>query len=446
MKNSTTLLSKIIVVFIAVMTSSAFSETYQTIVDGSWDNKAVWSTDGGMTSCDCTPSTNSLGDDININHTIVMSAHVNISGGSILNISISGSLLGPTYNLSTYSNSIINISGPSTFLRLTNGKTSGINSSTINIFGIVEIKDKITLNGGVLNLDGGYLHQTIGNINIFGSATFNIYNGAKLELFDGNLINEGLIYICPTCCIETYGNWTNELTGTVTGLGSALTNTGNMSNFGSFSSEIKWCSSGFDFGMPTTEDCTASNIICGGVQLPIELSSFSGVNRIEYNDINWITDSERDNDYFILYRSCDGTYWEEVTRVEGAGNSVTATEYNYHDFDFEYLTYYKLEQVDFNGEKTFSTPISITAISKYIGVFAHPNPVYNSQKLLVSGLKNNDSLNIYNNYGKLLMTYIVEKNDRGLMELSIIDLSSGTYFLESIDEFDRVKRTNFIVR
>lgn len=91
--------------------------------------------------------------------------------------------------------------------------------------------------------------------------------------------------------------------------------------------------------------------------LPIELIFFEGINKDEYIELNWVTATELNNDYFVLERSLNGIDWEEVKRVSGSGTTNTPTHYQYNDYYYVKgkINYYKLSQVDYNGEtETFN--------------------------------------------------------------------------------------------
>lgn len=274
-----------------------------------------------------------------------------------------------------------------------------------------------------------------GNFLIAEEGNFNTSNGAKLELFVGNITNFGDIFICADCCIETRGNWTNELTGTVLGSGSALTNIGNMKNFNtpaSFSSEINWCSAGNDFGMPSTEDCSVSTQTCGIVQLPTEISNFEGKNIGEYNEIFWTTDSENNCDYFSLQKSYDGVNWIELDQHSGAGNSQERQFYYSKDKNLRQITYYRLEQVDLNGELKMSNPISVVRNDNN-AINIYPNPAIASDVLSISGAEKGSAVLIRNNKGQTIMNLIVDENKLDRFELSTAELIKGIYFVEVIN-------------
>lgn len=112
--------------------------------------------------------------------------------------------------------------------------------------------------------------------------------------------------------------------------------------------------------------------------LPIELTSFTGNSNKGFNSITWITASENNNDYFLLERSIDGVNWREITKINGAGNSLSNKHYLYDDYSFinNTINYYRLKQIDFSGEFEYSNIISIESsetIESYLSDI-HPNP------------------------------------------------------------------------
>lgn len=106
-------------------------------------------------------------------------------------------------------------------------------------------------------------------------------------------------------------------------------------------------------------DVLKFNIICPST-LPIELISFNGENYNTYNYINWVCATETNNDYFRLERSNDAFSWSTITNIKGAGTTNTGTMYSFKDLSFKKdYNYYRLTQVDYNGESKISNIISI---------------------------------------------------------------------------------------
>ena len=89
--------------------------------------------------------------------------------------------------------------------------------------------------------------------------------------------------------------------------------------------------------------------------LPVELSYFTVQPLDGKADIRWATSSEKNNDYFNVERSQEGTNWEYIYKVKGAGNAVNTNYYRYTDNNpLPGKSYYRLKQTDFNGKSTYS--------------------------------------------------------------------------------------------
>jgi hypothetical protein len=97
------------------------------------------------------------------------------------------------------------------------------------------------------------------------------------------------------------------------------------------------------------------------IPLAIELWYFNGeITEDNYNLIKWSTITEIENDYFNIERSTNGNIWENIAKVNGAGNSNITQYYSYEDKNFTGNTnnYYRLKIFDFNGNYEYSNIIS----------------------------------------------------------------------------------------
>ncbi len=119
----------------------------------------------------------------------------------------------------------------------------------------------------------------------------------------------------------------------------------------------------------------------GGGPLPVALIVFNA--KVSGNNVicNWQSATEVNNDYFTLQRSKDGKFFEEVARIDGAGNTSNEHKYTYTDRKpFEGLSYYRLKQTDYDGQSEVFHVVSVNsksdlAVSETIKVL--PNPVVN---------------------------------------------------------------------
>lgn len=93
--------------------------------------------------------------------------------------------------------------------------------------------------------------------------------------------------------------------------------------------------------------------------LPVVLTTFEAWYDNGSSQLEWITSSEINNDYFTVERAnVDGEYIP-IGRVDGHGTTSQANHYNFTDTDpHEGINYYRLRQVDFNGAFEYS-PVRI---------------------------------------------------------------------------------------
>jgi Secretion system C-terminal sorting domain len=87
--------------------------------------------------------------------------------------------------------------------------------------------------------------------------------------------------------------------------------------------------------------------------LPVSFADFQVKKQSDVAKLTWQTYSEEHNKEFIISRSANGNDFTEITRQKGAGNSKTTQQYAYIDTKpISGTSYYKLEQVDFDGQRT----------------------------------------------------------------------------------------------
>jgi hypothetical protein len=98
-----------------------------------------------------------------------------------------------------------------------------------------------------------------------------------------------------------------------------------------------------------------------GVVLPIELLNFSATLGKENEvDLKWSTASETNNNFFEVEQSSTGKDFKKVGTVKGAGNSSSVLHYNMLDPNpTQGTSYYRLKQVDFNGNYTYFAPVAV---------------------------------------------------------------------------------------
>lgn len=103
--------------------------------------------------------------------------------------------------------------------------------------------------------------------------------------------------------------------------------------------------------------------------LPVELLNFSGESMDGIIKLNWQTASESGSSHFDVQRSLDVDNWETIGQIESVGDSQSLIEYNFWDriVPNKDLIYYRLKQVDLNGDFKYS---NIIAMQRKIGLIS----------------------------------------------------------------------------
>lgn len=97
--------------------------------------------------------------------------------------------------------------------------------------------------------------------------------------------------------------------------------------------------------------------------LPVELTDFTGECTADNGvQLNWTTETERNNDYFLIERSDAAMDFQVLDTVQGKGSSNEVNMYSYADKTAPFGTnYYRLRQVDFDGRSEELPVISVDA-------------------------------------------------------------------------------------
>jgi len=101
------------------------------------------------------------------------------------------------------------------------------------------------------------------------------------------------------------------------------------------------------------------------VSLPVELTLFEGLPTEQGNMIKWQTASEHNSLHYLLERSTTGEFDESNTIqiVQAAGNSTEIIDYVRLDKGYsQTINYYRLVQVDIDGQFKIYGPIAINNI------------------------------------------------------------------------------------
>lgn len=182
------------------------------------------------------------------------------------------------------------------------------------------------------------------------------------------------------------------------------------------------------------DDCdfTISGWSVSGI-LPVSLTSFYGSPGLDENFVFWTTKSEQNNSHFIIEKSSDGVNFHKIGMVYGSGNSSTQINYSFTDRDISAggLVYYRLVQVDYDGNSVSHGIVSIVNSPENISIF--PNPSESELTILLDNADYSDFVIEYVDVCGRVISESVNVQNGSTVTTRFSELSSGVYFVRIFD-------------
>ncbi|CAM3467498.1 T9SS type A sorting domain-containing protein [Pontibacter korlensis] len=166
--------------------------------------------------------------------------------------------------------------------------------------------------------------------------------------------------------------------------------------------------------------------------LPVELVSFEGKATQSGVALEWTTASEENNDRFEIERSQDGKSFNKIAEVKGAGNSVTTLNYSYTDETADTgLHYYRLKQIDFDGQYEFSKVVAVKRAAVRNASFeVYPNPATTNYLQVAMHNDSDALLQIMDRNGRTVYTQeIGEGAQQVQLSISELNIPKGLYYV-----------------
>lgn len=329
-----------------LIVSNIFAQT-TTTGSGNWNNGTIWSS--GV------PRSNETA---NVNHRLFLNTNLSIgpNGNYIINSEVRDNNGGGRYDVEIRSN------------------------------GRLDINANIII-GGDFEISGGasFVVRSFDTLFVGGDADFS--GGANITIEeDGVIIVDGDFEMSGGA--RSLINGKMFVNGDVeAGGGARITGSGNFQSNG----ETDFRGGSRIFG--NNNDCPSGCEYGSGSGLPIELKSFE-VNYHPANnqlvEVKWTTLSEINNERFILEHAVEGSNYEEVGQLKGAGNSNRELDYQLLvrlESSTSMNHYFRLKQVDFDGTSKTFKPVALkksNASSNHQELLSvYPNPS-NGQKLTIA--------------------------------------------------------------
>ncbi|WP_051359764.1 T9SS type A sorting domain-containing protein [Adhaeribacter aquaticus] len=164
--------------------------------------------------------------------------------------------------------------------------------------------------------------------------------------------------------------------------------------------------------------------------LPVTLLAFKGKRQSKQVNLTWITASEYNNKGFIVLRQTSpGGTFEEVGFVKGQGNANVKNTYQFTDYTAPaQACYYKLKQVDIDGNFVFSPLSAVSAQKAEPKLMISPNPASNYLNLYFADAATEVMVQIRTADGKLVKQQLFTVQT----VLNTGSLTPGVYYITAL--------------
>ena len=167
------------------------------------------------------------------------------------------------------------------------------------------------------------------------------------------------------------------------------------------------------------------NCANGCSPLPVELAEFKAICENGQTVLKWKTASEKNNSHFVVELNRHG--FEEIGRVNGNGTTSNISNYTFtHRNEDSKTVYYRLKQVDFDGNFEYSNTIAVDCFSKNNNFRLFPNPTNGEITLQFDKAISNEIL-IFDILGRLVFNDFIKNKAEVQLDLK---LTAGVYFLQ----------------
>lgn len=267
-------------------------------------------------------------------------------------------------------------------------------NADLSITGGLSVGGNLDLGGNTTTISGAGAVVSAGSISNPPAADIAVNDGGTIYVQDGTTLSDGIISFNPA---PTDGDCANNCCGSLCNtVGDNLSGTGNET-------------------------------------LPILLSSFDLVKKETYVEIQWVSQTELNNDFYELERAVGGSEFSVIAKIDGAGNSQSPIAYSYQDYiNNDGLVYYRLKQTDFDGKFEYFDIKTIDASDlRASKLKIMPNRAKSGSRVKIVGLPASDEpveLRLFDLAGR--NSFQIEMDfEFGQHSFVIPNIQSGVYIL-----------------
>lgn len=152
-------------------------------------------------------------------------------------------------------------------------------------------------------------------------------------------------------------------------------------------------------------------LVNSGVILPVTWLSFTASLKGKDGVLNWATATETNSKMYVIERSVNGRNFAQIGTLNAIANSTVRTNYAFTDSNVVALNiplvYYRLKQLDKNGNYTYSAIVAVPlpTVNLAPSVQVYPNPFKQALNLMLANMPattTGDEVSLYTLDGKMV--------------------------------------------
>jgi hypothetical protein len=167
--------------------------------------------------------------------------------------------------------------------------------------------------------------------------------------------------------------------------------------------------------------------------LPVKFTSFVAKRDNDNVTLSWSTAEEKNNSHFDIEKSRDGVNWNSIAIVFGNGTTISANSYSYTDKkETSAIVYYRIRQVDMNGQVTYSSVRSIKSAQTASDIAVFASSKNNIAVDMQGGNKSNLNITVVNMNGQVVAKRSYS-NVSYRIDVAVTNATAGIYVVQVSD-------------
>jgi len=183
--------------------------------------------------------------------------------------------------------------------------------------------------------------------------------------------------------------------------------------------------------------------------LPVNWLDFTATLDKDNNaNLVWHTASEQNNKGYTVEISSDGTNFEAIGEIKGAGTTAAISKYTFvKALETPDRYYFRIKQEDYNGKIEYSKIISLSLKGSFDAKF-YPTPAKDELTLdIYTSIIYNFNVDIVNTIGQTVLQLAKSSLDEGrhTIKFNTSTLNEGIYFY-NIHSDDKVQNGKIVIQ